>query len=257
MVTINDIVSVDFNEKEYVNILKKATIYAIESVPYTYDRFGYGNSIDGVRKRIEKIITGKFGEGCLERYCNYKSKNIIIEKDETPFWTYDNGDDFIINQKYKADLKNNLIKCEYSFDDILNFKALVPKKQLKQKNDFIYIFSFVSNCENFFELSISDDLIEYISHFNNDCSGSRLKKKPDYFISHTDFFQNVLFKKFGYQELVKLIYKPQFIICGYIDSKNFMEKGKLIEKNSDCGFNRSMIENYGVNVSELKSIYSL
>lgn len=70
MVEREDIIICDGIPKDkYIIAIKKAVIYGILSVPYTIDRMGYGNSPDGVKKRIINIAKGKIGEFLFEQYC--------------------------------------------------------------------------------------------------------------------------------------------------------------------------------------------
>jgi len=60
MVNKNDIIIWnDFDVKDYDIAINKAVVYAILSVPYTYDRLGLGYDNDGIRERIKKYYKRK------------------------------------------------------------------------------------------------------------------------------------------------------------------------------------------------------
>lgn len=200
----------DFNEKDYDNSIKRATAYAILSVPYTWDRMGYGSDIDGIRKRITNIIKGKVAEYIFEFYCKSKGVNISTKDTQTEFWRYDKKDFVIDNTKF--DLKNNFFFKSNGIveDEILEFPALIP---VKQYSDSVgYIFSFMST-KDFFNLELSDDVLYEISQINNGCSGQQINNRPIYFTTERQYFLD-MFDKYGKQKVIDIYDRPELIICG-------------------------------------------
>lgn len=235
MVEREDIIICDgISKDKYIIAIKKAVIYGILSVPYTIDRMGYGNSPDGVKKRIINIAKGKIGEFLFEQYCINKGFQISRSKTETPFWKYDKND-FIING-ITVDLKNNYV---YSFrpEYTNELPALVPETQFNKVKpfEFYYVFSFLpKNNDDFFDIHLTKESLKYIGSLNNNCCGEQLNHKPEYFTTEKEWFKN-FFDTYGKCDKVVTFSSnlPQLVIGGYASRKDGdFDEFKLVNPDS-------------------------
>lgn len=263
MVNKNDIIIWnDFDVKDYDIAINKAVVYAILSVPYTYDRLGLGYDNDGIRERIKNITKGKVAEYLFELYCKSKGIKISRKDNETPFWRYDKND-FIINDMI-IDVKNNIIRNGNTFikDEVLNFPALVPCDQVNghiKPVNFAYVFTFMLD-NDFFTIDLNDDTLQYISKLNNFCCGKQLDSKPSYFKDKESYFREI-FRKFGgikTQKIVIINNHPDLIIGGieFYNHKDFENKFDVVNSGTlfkyESGYIRTRVGNYMTKVKNLE-----
>ena len=262
MVNGNDIIVWnDFDIKDYNTAINNAVAYAILSVPYTYDRLGLGNSVDGVRERIRNITKGKVAEYLFETYCKSKGINISRKKNETPFWRYDKND-FVINGT-TIDVKNNIIRGgnEFIREEVLNFPALVPCDQVEKvkPGNFAYVFTFMLD-NDFFTIDLTDETLRYIGQLNNNCSGKQLYSKPSYYKDKRSYFIE-LFNRFGgmnKQKIAIINNHPDLIIGGvksfdngFKNDFNIVDGGTLFKYES--GHIKTRVKNYMTEVKNLET----
>ena len=253
MVTTEDVIIWnDFSEREYDTAIKHAAVYAVLSVPYTIDRMNYGNSPEGLLKRIENIVKGKVGEYLFEAYCQTHDINISRRETETPFWRYDKND-FIIDGT-TVDLKNNIIWGGYDIikEEVVNFPALVPADQFEKPHPskFMYVFSFM-NTKDFFSIELNEATLRHIGTINDGCCGKQLKEKPSYYTNDRQYFLD-LFAKFGKQPVVKINSYPHLVIAGMSqDLRGFYKTpaGTMFRYRS--GNIKTRKENYTLEVKNL------
>lgn len=240
MVGVDDIdIWGEFNHREYDIAIAKSVIYAVLSVPYTYDRKGCGNSVDGIRERIRNIAKGKVGEYLFLAYCKANGISLVKGETETPFWRYDRGD-FIIGNRV-IDIKNNYLwgGSEIVNDEIMEFPALVPKDQYR--TGMTYVFTFI-NDSHFFDIDLSDDVLDSISQLNEGCCGRQIGHRPSYFVSERLYFED-LFGRFGKQKIVRIFRHPPLIVAGCADSGTEMNNIHPMTFKFETGTIRTVIEN--------------
>lgn len=259
----SEIINYSITEFEVKNrLIRDAIDYALLSIPFTFDRLGNRN----LTKNIANIAKGKFAENYFYHYCH--NKNIIIDSESqtTPFYQIDKKD--FLFKGIEWDLKNNYLQHDgdsLSHSAYLDQLALIPNRgpwdqwskrhALHSPNSVGagYLFTFMKKTDistnlDFMKIIMNLQQKNFLLDLYEQYQGKQQYQSPYEVATFWSKFHDL-----GPSYEFELSHFPTLIITGVALKEDFPKFSTFKPSEVKSQYLRTIIENMGITIGELRS----
>lgn len=244
------------------SIIRQAIEYALISIPFTFDRLANRN----LTKNIVNIAKGKLAENYFYNFCNEHQLAIDTESLSTPFYQADKKD--FLFKGLEWDIKNNFLHHELPLlapELYLEQMALIPNRgpwdqwskrsriNRQQSKGTGYVFTFMKKSDpkiekDFLKIDMNLEQKNFLLDLYEKYQGKHQTHSP---YEMGFFWEN--FRNLGGDFDYEISFFPHLVITGVALMPDF-DKFTLIKPSEMTSpYLRTIIENMGVKVAELKS----